>query len=102
MASDSYEDNPGKPERLTGNRKFVVLRSGEVVIGKADEIVHPQIAERLLREGKIDSYSDVVGGGVADCDHRRTSGASEEYGTYDKNVVRKSLEGWEVLDSSKE
>ena len=74
--------------------KFIVT-ADKVVFGDKyfDDDYHRQVAIR----NRVPE-SDVLGGGLADLEQKRIFGTSYGYGSYDPEVVRRLLPGWEVSD----
>ena len=89
------------PNKMRGNRKFIVTKDGRIffsrALGKYDIETHEAIARR---EGLKDE--EVVGGGLADCDSRFAHGFSGKYGTYNLEEVQKLLPHWRVLPSERD
>lgn len=73
--------------------KFIVTAGNRVVFGNKhfDDDYHREVALR----NRVPE-SDVLGGGLADLKQKRIFGTSYGYGSYDPEVVRRLLPGWEV------
>lgn len=92
------EKGPKTPERLTGNRKFVMTSDGKIYFAQDEETLHPQIVQRLIKEGVIPDDSVIRGGGLADCDNRYLHGLSKDYGSFDRKEAKKILPDWIVIE----